>query len=428
MTNDGKSTFNVGKLLRSNFSGPIFPHLAAEYEQVYEILENCFKHREGKSAIVVGPRGVGKTHVIENALYTLGREYEYFCVRIKGVFFRDDMRAVKEIARQLDACIKKKKMKENDKGGVSIAESESDKEIVSFEQKSVSATMSAVMNALSEGSGVTSVPVVFIIDQLERYTNGGKQTLLYNLFELAGRDGKCGPVCVLGVSTRSGVREQLEKRVKSRFSQRIVQLGRVKDLTQFIKCVMGDYDGHINESLRKELVQNFYTIRDVRAGRHALALELAAAPSSVLPSYTGRDAEMMEALSPTERRLLACCALCKNRSSATTARTSTSASANASSSSSAQTTLTSSSSTTGTITFDMAHQEYAQQVRRERAAMHAAVGVAGMALTSTGEPSRAALRGAWERLIALGLLGTPSGTSTSTGSGHSVGVGSGDVM
>jgi hypothetical protein len=78
----------------------------------------------------------------------------------------------------------------------------------------------------------------------------------------------------------------------------------------------------------------------------------------------------------------------------------------------------------------MAHQEYAQQVRRERAVMHAAVGVAGMALTSTGEPSRAALRGAWERLIALGLLGTPSGTSTSTstGSGHSVGVGSGDVM
>lgn len=79
--------------------------------------------------------------------------------------------------------------------------------------------------------GVTSKSVVFIIDEFDLFATHARQTLLYNLFDIA--QAKKAPIAVLGLTTRIDVVESLEKRVKSRFSHRYVYLSLPRTLPAF---------------------------------------------------------------------------------------------------------------------------------------------------------------------------------------------------
>ena len=79
--------------------------------------------------------------------------------------------------------------------------------------------------------GVTSKSVVFIIDEFELFATHARQTLLYNLFDIA--QARKAPIAVLGLTTRIDVVESLEKRVKSRFSHRYVYLSLPRSLPAF---------------------------------------------------------------------------------------------------------------------------------------------------------------------------------------------------
>lgn len=70
--------------------------------------------------------------------------------------------------------------------------------------------------------GTTSKSVIFLIDEFDLFATHGRQTLLYNLFDIA--QARKAPIAVLGLTTRIDVVESLEKRVKSRFSHRSVYL------------------------------------------------------------------------------------------------------------------------------------------------------------------------------------------------------------
>jgi origin recognition complex subunit 4 len=70
--------------------------------------------------------------------------------------------------------------------------------------------------------------VVFIIDEFDLFAGHTRQTLLYNLFDIA--QARKAPIAVLGLTTRIDVVESLEKRVKSRFSHRYVYLSLAKTL------------------------------------------------------------------------------------------------------------------------------------------------------------------------------------------------------
>ena len=73
--------------------------------------------------------------------------------------------------------------------------------------------------------------MVFIIDEFDMFATHARQTLLYNLFDIA--QAKKAPIAVLGVTTRIDVVESLEKRVKSRFSHRYVYLSLPKSLPAY---------------------------------------------------------------------------------------------------------------------------------------------------------------------------------------------------
>lgn len=68
----------------------------------------------------------------------------------------------------------------------------------------------------------TAKSVVFILDEFDLFTTHARQTLLYNLFDIA--QARKAPIVVLGLTTQIDVVESLEKRVKSRFSHRYVYL------------------------------------------------------------------------------------------------------------------------------------------------------------------------------------------------------------
>jgi origin recognition complex subunit 4 len=79
--------------------------------------------------------------------------------------------------------------------------------------------------------GVTSQSIIFIIDEFDLFATHARQTLLYNLFDIA--QARKAPIAVLGLTTRIDVVESLEKRVKSRFSHRYVYLSLPKSLPAF---------------------------------------------------------------------------------------------------------------------------------------------------------------------------------------------------
>jgi origin recognition complex subunit 4 len=72
---------------------------------------------------------------------------------------------------------------------------------------------------------------VFVLDEFDLFATHPRQTLLYNLFDIA--QAKKAPIIVLGLTTKIDVVESLEKRVKSRFSHRYVHLSLPRSLATF---------------------------------------------------------------------------------------------------------------------------------------------------------------------------------------------------
>jgi origin recognition complex subunit 4 len=77
----------------------------------------------------------------------------------------------------------------------------------------------------------TAKSVLFILDEFDLFTTHPRQTLLYNLFDIA--QARKAPIVILGLTTRIDVVDTLEKRVKSRFSHRYVHLSLPKSLPAF---------------------------------------------------------------------------------------------------------------------------------------------------------------------------------------------------
>lgn len=273
-----------------DFPGLLELNLVEKYNEVYQTLQNTVKDREGHSVLIIGPRASGKSAIVERALAQLGAEFpqQYFVIRLNAYLHADDNAAVREIARQLDQNV--------------VGE-------YRFEQRAISDTFTNILalldDATSKTSGDRSAAIVFTIDEFERYTGNSKQTLLYNLFDLS--QTSLIPICVIGLLTRITTRELLEKRVRSRFSQRIVTLPRPATIDEFwanakLNLMVDDDTKRLlshpavadawnsrvealyseNTTLTRLVVQNFYTVKNYKDFNnhciHAVSAATAEAP------------------------------------------------------------------------------------------------------------------------------------------------------
>jgi origin recognition complex subunit 4 len=107
-----------------------------------------------------------------------------------------------------------------------------------FLKSNVADTLTSLLALLSHPSEIsdnqedqTAKSVVFILDEFDLFTTHPRQTLLYNLFDIA--QATKAPIVVLGLTTRVDVVEALEKRVKSRFSHRYVHLSLPRNIPAF---------------------------------------------------------------------------------------------------------------------------------------------------------------------------------------------------
>ena len=105
-------------------------------------------------------------------------------------------------------------------------------ELGSTEVGHIEAGRTEVEHTSSEDAGrKTSLSVIFVLDEFDLFVTHPRQTLLYNLFDIA--QARKAPIAVLGLTSRVDVVEGLEKRVKSRFSHRSVHLRLAATLEQF---------------------------------------------------------------------------------------------------------------------------------------------------------------------------------------------------
>lgn len=193
--------------------------LEEEYEKVHTMVEQTVLAGEGNSMLLIGARGSGKSALINAVLRDLSKNNreQYHVIRLSGFIQTDDKLALREIWRQLGQ------------------EMEIDEEGPARNYADTLSTLLALLSyspeSLDGENNQVARSVVFVIDEFDLFTAHPRQTLLYNLFDIA--QSRKAPIAVFGLTTRVNVVESLEKRVKSRFSHRYVHMSLPKSLLIF---------------------------------------------------------------------------------------------------------------------------------------------------------------------------------------------------
>ncbi|NXW65731.1 ORC4 protein, partial [Eurystomus gularis] len=216
----------VQKILRERLchhyaTGKLFG-VEHQHRHLLELLRRTTVHGESNSALVIGPRGSGKTALLNHVLKELKvmKQVRENLLEVhlngnnhllSGLLQTNDKVALKEITRQLHL--------ENVVG---------DKVFGSFAEN-----LAFLLEALRKGNRTSSCPVLFILDEFDLFVHHKNQTLLYNLFDIS--QSAQTPVTVIGLTCRQDILELLEKRVKSRFSHRQIYLMNSFDFRQYIR-------------------------------------------------------------------------------------------------------------------------------------------------------------------------------------------------
>lgn len=217
-TIDGLSDYETIRsvIMQKLTKEPFLDHLHDKYKELYGLIENTVNYREGNSALVIGPRAGGKTSLIDKCLEEVASKYNQPIITVRLSSLQSEESAtIRQIANQIESQLK----------AIGLE--------LSLETRSITLTFKNFMNILSAIDKSQSLSIVFIIDEFEHFTQGKKQVLLYNLFELTASASV--PICIIGTSTKFTTRELLEKRVRSRFSQRLILFNKL-NLNDFKLC------------------------------------------------------------------------------------------------------------------------------------------------------------------------------------------------
>ncbi|KAH9609050.1 hypothetical protein KSS87_007664 [Heliosperma pusillum] len=205
-------------LLRSRLCDPLFifslfPNSTdSNYSKLKFIISGSVTEACNNSVLLLGPRGCGKTAVLELVLKDLLDEYpdmisvfhvkmtadvpvsRLLQIKLNGLLHSDDNCAIKEIARQL--CTEHQLMFSK---------------MASFDDNT------QFMIAMLRECGLAHKTIVFVLDEFDLFAQG-KQRLLYSLLD--AMQSVTSQAVVIGISCRLDADQLLEKRVRSRFSHR----------------------------------------------------------------------------------------------------------------------------------------------------------------------------------------------------------------
>lgn len=248
----GECISQAQRMLRERFCHQKIPGkpfgVESQHKHLLELLKRTAVHGESNSVLIVGPRGAGKTMLLNCVLNELLEvkhvQENVLQVQLNGLLQTDDRIALKEITRQLHL--------ENVVG---------DKVFGSFAEN-----LAFLLEALKKGDRSSSRPVLFILDEFDLFAHHKNQTLLYNLFDVS--QSAQTPVAVIGLTCRLDVLELLEKRVKSRFSHRQIHLlssFRFKQYLEIFKMQLSLPEDFTDRRFAEEWNQNIKSLCEDRS-------------------------------------------------------------------------------------------------------------------------------------------------------------------
>jgi origin recognition complex subunit 4 len=215
------------------------------FRQLSDLLNGTVVRGEGNSCLIVGPQGSGKTRVSTLTVH-LSRLLIYICfklverclkslpqqpivIRLSGWAQNNDRLAMREVAWQLaqqTGVSFPTKDENNDENGNPFVDVD----------PTISVSSSSHLPQLISVIPTLSRPTVVILDGFDLFALHPRQSLLYCLLDTAqscqGGYAKKG-IAVVGVTSRVDTINLLEKRVKSRFSGRILRTAAPQHLTDW---------------------------------------------------------------------------------------------------------------------------------------------------------------------------------------------------
>lgn len=202
---------------------PLVGHMD-EQTKLYQWVRQTIVLGEGNSVIIVGPRGSGKSVLVDDILSRAAQEIneKSYVVRLNGTYQTDDKLALREISRQLSIELE------------SIESEEALKSEMNFSDTltKLLATLSHPVDlGIAEDVMTTSAAVIFVLEEFDLFVQHSRQMLLYNLFDIA--QSRKAPILIIGLTTRYDCSESLEKRVKSRFSHMVIPMRPPSSLSEF---------------------------------------------------------------------------------------------------------------------------------------------------------------------------------------------------
>ncbi|KAJ3555828.1 hypothetical protein NM688_g2361 [Phlebia brevispora] len=206
------------------------------FRQLCLLLNGTVDRGEGNSCFLTGPRGSGKTQLVEHAVSTLSDRP--IVVRLSGHVQTNDRLAVREIARQLAEQTGKSLLPSED-AEAGVAEEEENPFLDTPPEDNVFA-LPPPAHLLALISMIPTLPrsTVIVIDAIDLFALHARQALLYCLFDTAqscrAGTGTKG-IAIVGVTSRIDTINMLEKRVKSRFSGRMLRTACPSSLAHWIE-------------------------------------------------------------------------------------------------------------------------------------------------------------------------------------------------
>ncbi|KAI9671070.1 MAG: hypothetical protein M1831_005155 [Alyxoria varia] len=216
--------------------------LTPERSKIHHLLHQTVAHGESNSLLLIGARGTGKTALVEDVLAELSTDENhrdnFHTIRLNGFFQTDDKLALREIWRQLGREMELDEHEQREVGGGARNYADTLATLLALFSHTPDTAMddaqpnesgavngdNTPQNATNtDNAQIAAKSVLFILTEFDLFASRPRQTLLYNLLDIA--QSQKAPIAVLGLSTRIDVAEGLEKRVKSRFSHRYVHVG-----------------------------------------------------------------------------------------------------------------------------------------------------------------------------------------------------------
>ncbi|GAA6031209.1 hypothetical protein JCM8097_004062 [Rhodosporidiobolus ruineniae] len=222
-----------------------FPYLEGGYDEwerpLRGALDEVVTKGMGNAVMLLGPRGVGKTMIIERTLSVLSYVHgpsAFATVRLSGLVHTTDRLALRSVAVQLQQQGFGGREFDIDDGDFSSNSATMSSLLRLLEPSSSASASTAGASASTSASTSTeetkSKPLVLIVDEFDLFAQHPRQSFLYCLLDIVQGNRRRGGVAVVGVSSRVDCLSLLEKRVRSRCQSHVLQVMPSSSLDAFL--------------------------------------------------------------------------------------------------------------------------------------------------------------------------------------------------